>query len=74
MTEKLLSPKELADALGKSIKTVYQMRRVGFRMSGFRATLSEARQWLDIHPHPFAMKPVRPLFSANMGIRKEETE
>lgn len=52
--ERLLRPKELAEALRRDISYVYAMRRRGFRLPGGTATLTEAREWLLLHPHPRA--------------------
>ena len=52
MAEKLLSVCELAAALGRSETYVWAMRRKGFVMSGGRATLSEAREFLTRCPKP----------------------
>ena len=71
MTEKLLSPKELADALTRPVSYVYAMIRIGFPMPGYRATLSEARKWLSVNPNPRSEKPMRPMFSG-MGSRKDD--
>lgn len=49
---KLLSPKELADALSRSRTYVFAMKRAGFPMQGNRATLAEARAWLALNPNP----------------------
>ena len=47
MSRKLLSRKELADQMGRSVRFVQQMTSEGFRMRGARATIEEARDWLD---------------------------
>lgn len=52
MNEKLMTVKELADALGRHRNYVTAMNRLGFRMPGGRATLSEARAWLVRNPSP----------------------
>ncbi len=44
---RLLSSKELADALGRSTKYVQWMRRRGFRFIAGRATLSSAIVFLQ---------------------------
>ena len=44
---KLLSRKELANEMGRSVRFVDQMASEGFRMRGARATVEEARDWLD---------------------------
>lgn len=49
---KLLSQKELAEALGRSPKYVQWMRRRGFRFVGGRATLSAALIFLQANPNP----------------------
>lgn len=51
--EKLLSMKELADALGRSRKYIWAMTQKGFIMPGRRATLSYALAWLARNPSPF---------------------
>lgn len=52
MSEELLSVCELAARLGRSERYVREMKARGFRMSGGRATLREARDFLDDVPHP----------------------
>jgi DNA-binding CsgD family transcriptional regulator len=54
MTEKLLSIKEIADRLGRSESYIFAMKRNGFKMTGNRATLTEARSFLLICPKPRA--------------------
>lgn len=49
---KLLSPKELADALGRNRTYVFAMKRRGFAMPGGRATLADALAWLEANPYP----------------------
>lgn len=49
---KLLTTKELAEALRRAPSYVYKMRKLGFPMPGGVATISEAREWLTIHPNP----------------------
>ena len=44
---KLLSRKELANEMGRSVRFVDQMASEGFRLRGARATVEEARDWLD---------------------------
>jgi hypothetical protein len=51
-TEQLLTSKELAAELRKSIRFVRYMRAQGFAMPGNIATLREARQWLLTNPAP----------------------
>lgn len=53
-TEKLLSCKELASQLSRSQSYVSAMKRKGFKMTGNRATLSEARRFLSRVQHPRA--------------------
>jgi phage terminase Nu1 subunit (DNA packaging protein) len=50
MTQKLLSRKELAAALSRSVRYVDAMKRAGFPMIAGRATPDEARQWLRANP------------------------
>lgn len=50
---RLLTAKELASELNRSVHYIYQMRRRGFRMIGGRATLESAMKWLDKNPKPF---------------------
>ena len=57
---KLLTSKELADALKRSPNYVYKMRSLGFKMPGGVATVAEARAWLTIHPHPRKRVPTNP--------------
>lgn len=49
-SEPLCSVKDLARLLGRGKTYVWAMVRCGFIMSGKRATLTEARQWLREHP------------------------
>ena len=48
----LLTSKELAAALKRSIDYVYAMRKAGFPMPGKRATLTDALAWLSDNPSP----------------------
>jgi hypothetical protein len=48
----LLTAKELASALRRSVKYVYAMKSHGFQMPGGLATLAEARSWLVRNPPP----------------------
>jgi hypothetical protein len=50
--EQLLTAKELAEALRRHPTYVYAMRKAGFPMPGFRATLSSAIAWVTDHPQP----------------------
>lgn len=50
----LLSGKELAAALGRERTYISAMKRAGFAMPGGRATLAEARAWLERNPRPRA--------------------
>lgn len=60
MTE-LLTPKELAAALKRSLDYVYAMRKAGFPMPGKRATLADALVWLSDNPNPTRKpKPANP--------------
>jgi hypothetical protein len=52
--EPLFTAKELAALLKRSRTYVFAMKRRGFVMVGGRATLTEARSWLKIHPLPRA--------------------
>lgn len=54
MSEPLLNTNELAAALRRSRTYVWAMKARGFQMPGGAATLSEARAWLILHPHPRA--------------------
>lgn len=51
---KLLSAKELAGELGRSIRYVQMMKQRGFKMTGGRATLESAVAWLEANPAPCA--------------------
>jgi hypothetical protein len=51
---KLLSAKELAGELGRSIRYVRKMKQRGFKMVAGRATLESAVAWLDTNPPPCA--------------------
>lgn len=51
-TDRLLTSKELAAALGRSTRYVRYMRAKGFVMPGNTATLNEARGWLVRNPSP----------------------
>ena len=51
-TDRLLYPKELAEALRRSESYVYAMRARGFQMPGGTATLAEAKAWLTANPQP----------------------
>lgn len=46
----LLSPKELAWRLQRHPNYVYLMRKAGFPMPGYRATLEDALEWLEQNP------------------------
>jgi hypothetical protein len=50
--EKLLSVKELAFALGRSVRYVRYMVARGFIMPGGRCSLSDAQRWLARNPPP----------------------
>lgn len=52
--EPLLTAKELAGALRKTVRYVYFMTANGFAMPGRVATLTEARRWLARNPAPCA--------------------
>lgn len=52
----LLATKELAAALGRSRRYVQAMKRAGFVMTGGRASVREAREWLVRHPPPCSRK------------------
>lgn len=52
MSDRLLSVCELAAVLGRSERYVREMKARGFRMSGGRATIAEAREFLEEMPHP----------------------
>ena len=57
----LLTSKELAAALKRSIDYVYAMRKAGFPMPGKRATLADALAWLADNPNPTRkLKPTNP--------------
>lgn len=47
----LLSVKELAWRLNRHPNYVYLMKKAGFTMPGYRATLEDAMQWLEANPH-----------------------
>ncbi|EIP96855.1 hypothetical protein OpiT1DRAFT_01280 [Opitutaceae bacterium TAV1] len=49
MSDRLLSRKELAAALGRSRAYLLRMQIAGFVMPGGRATITEARAWLAAH-------------------------
>lgn len=51
-TDRLLSIKELAFALGRGRTYIWAMTRRGFKMPGGRATLADALAWLKKHPEP----------------------
>lgn len=46
----LLSPKELAWRLSRHQNYVYLMRKAGFKMPGYRATVEDALEWLEQNP------------------------
>ncbi len=48
----MLAPKELAAALGRSLRYIQYMKKLGFEMPGNRATIKEAREFLKKHPNP----------------------
>ena len=52
ISESLLSSKQLADRLGRSISYVDAMKFSGFRMLAGRTTLSSAIGWLAKNPKP----------------------
>jgi hypothetical protein len=54
--EVLLSVKEIASRLNRSLNYVYAMKKRGFLMPGGRATLSEATAWLTRNPGPRSRK------------------
>jgi hypothetical protein len=57
----LLTSKELAAALKRSLDYVYAMRKAGFPMPGKRATLADALAWLADNPNPTRKaKPANP--------------
>ena len=47
----LLSIKELAWRLNRHPNYVYLMKKAGFKMPGYRATVEDALDWLYAHPH-----------------------
>lgn len=47
----LLSVKELACRLNRHPNYVYLMKKAGFPMPGYRATLEEALEWLKQNPN-----------------------
>lgn len=49
---RLLSAKELAEALGRSERYIWHMRKRGFRFTAGRATLSSALVFLHQTPQP----------------------
>ena len=55
----LLTPKELAAALGRARTYVYAMKRAGFSMPGNRATVDEARSFLARNPPPRSRGTIR---------------
>jgi len=46
----LLSIKELAWRLNRHPNYVYLMKKAGFKMPGYRATIEDALDWLYAHP------------------------
>ena len=46
----LLAPKELAWRLNRHPNYVYLMKKAGFPMPGYRATLEGALNWLEQNP------------------------
>lgn len=46
----LLTPKELAWRLSRHPNYVYLMRKAGFPMPGYRATVEDALKWLEENP------------------------
>jgi hypothetical protein len=46
----LLSPKELAWRLNRHPNYVYLMKKAGFKMPGYRATVEDSLAWLDANP------------------------
>ena len=55
----LLTSKELAAQLKRSIDYVYAMRKGGFPMPGKRATLAAALVWLADNPSPTGSAKLR---------------
>ena len=51
LNEEQLSPKELAWLLHRHVNYVYLMRRAGFPMPSYRASLADAQAWLDKNPN-----------------------
>ncbi len=51
--EPRLEPKHLAFELGHSRGYIYAMVSLGFPMPDGRATVTEAKIWLEAHPRPY---------------------
>jgi len=52
VNDELLTAQELADRLKRSESYVRALKRSGFKMTGNRTTLAEARDWLRKHGGP----------------------
>ena len=50
MKDEILTPKELAAELKRSIAYVYAMQKAGFKTVGRRTTLNAALEWLAKNP------------------------
>jgi hypothetical protein len=65
MTEPLITPKELAAALKVNVGLIYRMQKLGFCNNGkkhrIRATIEEARAWLENNPSPYSNESKRML-------------
>jgi hypothetical protein len=62
-TSKLLTRKELADELRRSVRFIDWMKRRGFKMPGGTATLEEARVFLAENTKPCSRKIEGSFFS-----------
>jgi hypothetical protein len=56
MQNQVISCKELAGALNRSMPYIQAMKNRGFPMQSGRTTLAKAMKWLEKHPKPLSKK------------------
>lgn len=56
MLDKIISKKELASALQRSLPYVQAMQKRGFQIKSGRTTLNKALLWLERHPKPLSKR------------------
>jgi hypothetical protein len=57
--DELLTSKELAWRLKRSVNYVYAMKSRGFKMIAGRTTLAAALRWLSVNPCPRGLKRIQ---------------